>query len=243
MARLSKQEMQRHEEADALVNSTKALSVDEKLFILENWHEGATHMNARAGAFFTPIGLARDAAHEIPFDATTIVDLCAGIGVLSYAAHLHLSTRQKVRFVCVESNPDYVRVGQRVLPEALWICEDVLKVRHHVDWRAIQFDCAISNPPFGRIRGADTAHFEYEVIAIAQKMARYGVFILPQGSLPWAYSGERNYREMTGRDYDVFRRKTGISLDMNSGFDTSIYDDEWKAVKPRVEIAVAEFVA
>lgn len=54
--------------------------------------------------------------------------LCAGIGVLSYAAQLECSDRSRcyADITCVELNPHYVEVGKKVVPEATWICADVL---------------------------------------------------------------------------------------------------------------------
>ena len=46
--------------------------------------------------------------------------LCAGIGVLSYAAQLECSDRSRcyADITCVELNPHYVEVGKKVVPEA-----------------------------------------------------------------------------------------------------------------------------
>ena len=53
---------------------------------------------------------------EIIEDAN-IIDLCADIGILSLYAHHH----KKCNGTCVELNPEYVRVGKKLLPEATWI--------------------------------------------------------------------------------------------------------------------------
>jgi len=59
MAKLSKAEWKAHEEAKRILTKD-TLSHDEKLYVLENWHESATNDNARLGAFFTPMALAID---------------------------------------------------------------------------------------------------------------------------------------------------------------------------------------
>jgi len=81
--KLSKVQVKAHDEAMALVALERDLTDSEKEFVLDNFHEGATHMNSAAGAFFTPRTLARDFAIEV--QGRTIVDLCAGIGGLAHA--------------------------------------------------------------------------------------------------------------------------------------------------------------
>lgn len=122
MAKIPKEAAKRHNQALDLVKSDKRLSLDDRLFILENFHEGATNMNGLAGAFFTPEGLARDLSIEVA-ECDSIIDLCAGIGRLSFAC-MHSAKR----IVCVEQNPEYAEVGRRVMPEAEWIVSDVFSI-------------------------------------------------------------------------------------------------------------------
>ena len=84
-----------------LVHSDKALTYEEKLFIIENFHEGAFTNNSELGAFFTPIGLARD----FTIDACTggsVIDLCAGIGGLSFAMVHYMMYNTPREIVCVD---------------------------------------------------------------------------------------------------------------------------------------------
>lgn len=111
------------------------------------------------------------------------------------------------------------------------------------------FDHAISNPPFGRLNrnglraprytGAD---FAYHVMDIAADIADFGAFILPRGSAPFQFSGAQYYRRRESRDYLKFKEQTGISLEAGVGIDTSIFIDDWKGVKPAVEIACCDFM-
>ncbi|WP_109790630.1 MULTISPECIES: methyltransferase [Pseudomonas] len=238
MAKISKEAAKRHKQALDLVHSDKRLTLDDRFFILENFHEGATNMNGLAGAFFTPEGLARDLSIEVCGGGRSIIDLCAGIGGLAFAC------RDKAkRIVCVEQNPEYAAVGKRVMPEAEWIVGDVFSLGDigHFDW-------AISNPPFGAIKtgssvkGAYTgAKFEYRVIELASKLADNGTFIIPQQSAPFRYSGERGYRVAIETECAKFMEQTGIVLGNNCGLDTSSYLNEWKGVSPMCEIVVCEF--
>ncbi|GGS37722.1 hypothetical protein GCM10010205_79500 [Streptomyces nojiriensis] len=48
----------------------------------------------------------------------------------------------------MERNPEYVAVGKRVLPDARWICADIVTM----DTKTLGlggFDYAVANPPYG----------------------------------------------------------------------------------------------
>lgn len=240
MAKLSKAEAKAHEQACSLLEEP-TLTFDERWFVYENWQESANHVNSIAGAFFTPIGLARDFSIEVSGDR--IIDLCAGIGVLSFAASLHIRREQLPEIVCVEKNPAYVAVGRKLLPEATWIEADVFDLPD-----LGHFDTAISNPPFGatpRRGGAGKNYtgpaFEYHVLDVASTIADYGVFILPQASAPFSFSGGNGFRKTPSESYERFGRQTGIVLDPSCGIDTAFYRRDWRGVSPATEIVTANF--
>lgn len=243
MSKLTKAQAKAHAEAVKLLTK-ETLSHDERWFVLENWQESANHINSIAGAFFTPVGLARDFSIEV--SGKRILDLCAGIGSLSY---LYLLARQWERLVpdivCVEKNPGYVEVGRKLLPEARWIEGDVFCLPAGLG----HFDCALSNPPFGATnKGGLTAprytgnKFEYHVIDIASDYADYGTFIVPQMSAPFRYSGRSNYKRAEDQHYTDFRAKTGIDLGHSCGIDTSVYLRDWRGVAPPTEIVTCDFI-
>lgn len=183
MSKLTKREIQLHDQAVCLLQK-EHLSHEDKLFIFENFREDAEHINSKSGAFFTPFGLANDFTLQIPClygKTIRIIDLCAGIGVLSYAAQLECSDRSRcyADITCVELNPHYVEVGKKVVPEATWICADVLDP--FLPDLLGQFDFAIANPPFGRIannyrKSYMSGEFEYMVIEAASRIAKEGAF-------------------------------------------------------------------
>lgn len=246
MAKLTKAQAKAHQQACDLL-AKDALTDAEKMFVLENWQESASHINTVAGAFFTPYDLARDFAIET-FPGR-IIDLCAGIGMLSYAVRdKHQWDKAPLDITCVEINPDYVAVGRKILPEARWIEASVFDV---LDMGLGQFDVAISNPPFGRItrpegKGAPRykgGEFEFHVIDIAAHLANYGTFILPQMSSGFRYSGSQRYeRDTSGKAFD-FQQKTGIYLGPSCGIDTAFYKDSWRGVSPICEIVCCDFEA
>ena len=119
MARISTHKYNLHEKAVSLLAKT-ALTLDEKHFVLEHFHEAANNNNGKAGAFFTPLSLAQEFVVHAPTPckkgAVRILDLCAGIGALSFcmARAYEWSASESCELVCVELNPDYVAVGKKV---------------------------------------------------------------------------------------------------------------------------------
>lgn len=248
MSKLTKQQAQAHEAAARLL-AKDTLTEGEKRFIFQNFREDARHINGLAGAFFTPQGLARDLAIHIPYKAgetIRIIDLCAGIGVLSYAAYRDYNSWGNCHtdITCIEVNPDYVEVGRKLVPEAAWICGDALDPK--LLGSLGRFDFAIANPPFGNIRSEHCGSyqhklFEYMIIEAASRIADGGAFIIPQMSAPFIYSGARDHNwHQTGRARR-FEAATGIQLEFNAGIDTADYQDDWHCVAPVCEIVCCDF--
>jgi len=238
MAKLSKPQARAHLEAEKILKKDR-LSLDERIFVLENWREDAAHLTGMAGAFFTPPDMARTFAVEVPDRCDSLIDICAGIGGLSFWATLDY--REVGRVVCIELNPAYAEIGRKIVPEAQWIVGDALTM----DLSALgHFSVAISNPPFGRpaTRAAGVRHnFEFAVIERASRLADLGVFIVPQTSAPFEYSGHQNFRSRPSESYEKFRRETGIALSPNCGIDTALWRNEWHGAAPTVEIVIADF--
>jgi hypothetical protein len=72
MSKLTKQQSKLHARACVLLEKDK-LSYDEKIFVLENWHEGARHDQMTAGAFFTPLAYAQTFGGRVDTGLPTIV--------------------------------------------------------------------------------------------------------------------------------------------------------------------------
>lgn len=245
MAKLTKQQAKWHREAQALLTQD-TLTEDEQDFVVQHWREDAEHINAETGAFFTPWDLALDLALHLT--GTRIIDLCAGIGTLSLAYWRRTALERRwegatLDIVCIEKNPAYVDVGRKILPEATWICADVLDPRTvaHLG----HFDSVVSNPPFGRLprNGQGPrytgAEFEFHVVDLGYTLADTGAFILPQQSCGFRYSGTtEGYRRDETPKYRRFAEQTGIDLDAGIGVDTTceVYGP-WRGTAPLVEIA------
>jgi len=244
MSKLTKPQAKAHQQACVILEQD-VLTEDEKVFVLENWQESASHINTIAGAFFTPFDLAMDFALEA--HEGRVIDLCAGIGMLSFAMTMRNPYNQSpLEITCVELNPDYVAVGKKIMPEANWICASVFDV---LGMGLGKFNFAISNPPFGAVKRPEGkrsprytgADFEFHVIDIAAHLASYGVFIVPQMSAGFSYSGQRGYsRQVTGKAVD-FQEKTGLHFEAGCGIDTAIHKGKWRGVSPICEILCIEF--
>ncbi|MEU2042707.1 hypothetical protein [Nocardia niwae] len=111
-----------------------------------------------------------------------------------------------------------------------------------------QFHTAIANPPFGAGAGSTTTcgyrgrRFEYHVIAAASRLAEHGVFLVPQSSAPFTYSGGGQYRaDDSDPEYQRFTQVTGIVLGPNVGIDTSLYDKLWHHRPPATEVVTCHF--
>lgn len=244
MAKLTKPQAKLHMQACELLQKD-VLTEDDKWFVLENWQESANHVNTVAGAFFTPPGLANDFAIEIGGGCgRRVIDLCAGIGGLSFMCHQRGRWDGKYpEIVCVELNPDYVAVGKKILPEATWICGSVFELPEMG-----RFDFAISNPPFGSTPRKSAKgprytgdKFEYHVIDVASQLADYGVFIVPQMSAGFRYSGEKHFSEDRNDGYLRFAEQTGLELASGCGIDCDYYRGDWHGVSVKVEVVTCDF--
>lgn len=246
MHRLSKSAAAAHAEACRLVDLARELSEAEKQFVLDSFQESMVLDQGTSGVFFTPSPLAR--AMTIHVVGTRIIDLGAGIGHLAFACRNlfdHKHNREPIReFVCVEQNPNLVRVGMKVVPEALWVCQDMFTLAP----RRFGFDTAIANPPYGdatrsaKAPGYTGQRFEYHAIAWAAQFARHGVFLIPQTSAPFRRSGQEHFlANSDDAEYSRFVAGTGITLAPNCGIDTAYYDRDWHHRPVRTEVALADF--
>ncbi|SAL84899.1 hypothetical protein AWB68_07485 [Caballeronia choica] len=241
MAKLTKQQSKAHRDAVTLLEKN-VLTLDEKMFVFENWQEGAEHDNGIAGAFFTPLDYANDFKLEVC--GPKILDLCAGIGVLAFAWFHFRHHDTPPQITCFEVNPAYVAIGKKLLPEATWICADVFDV-----WRDLpcDFDTVISNPPFGRLMTDRKAprytgpEFELKIVDIAAHLGTFGAFILPQASTGFRYSGAQYYERTDSPKAAKFLADTGLQFEAGCGIDTTVLQDQWKQVNVITEIACIEF--
>ena len=250
MAKLSKAQIKQHESALKLLEND-ILTYEEKVFVYENYQEGFQSDVIGCGIHFTPFNLAND--FKIDMGGKRIIDLCAGIGTLSFCYLHHINhwdhrdpSYTKPEIVCVELNHDFVEIGKKLLPEATWVQADAL------DYEFLQslgyFDYAIANPPFGNVKTSNSdrlkytgKEFEFRLIEVASTIADNGTFILPQQSAGFVYSGQPYMEWTESRKYQSFKKQTNIELQPGCGIDTSIYKDEWKSTNIITEVCYADF--
>jgi predicted RNA methylase len=244
--KLSKQQTKLHSQAEDLISSDKILDLDDKLFIIENWNPESSNNITETAAFFTPYGLAEDCVISFFDEPAITLDLCAGIGILSFAYKQKIASwQQEPQLTCVEINPDYVRVGKRILPEADWILGDVFSLYQDGTLKNKKFNGCISNPPFGvipkrikRPKNIIASTWEYAIAEIALDLTDEATMILPQGCLPWKFSGRsQKYELVENEKYEKWSEKTGIILESGISCDTSFH--EFKSTKITVEIVDA----
>ena len=80
-----------------------------------------------------------------------------------------------------------------------------------------------------------------EATPLASSLAPYGVFIVPQTSAPFRYSGVQSYARQEDERARKFREQTGIQMEPGCGIDTAAYRAEWKGVSPLCEVVCCEF--
>ncbi|MFI8977226.1 N-6 DNA methylase [Nocardia asteroides] len=254
MALVNKEAQELRRAAMHLVDSPNPLTESEKEFVLTHYHSDA-NTNGLHGAYFTPLGLARQMALELPDRGDRpqrILDACAGIGGLAFASRNDFDVRYNGaaprEFVCVEANPEYLRVGKKIMPEATWVHADILDLP---SLNLGRFDAVISNPPHGPINrdGKNSPHyrgrrFEYHVIdTVADYVETTGVFLIPQSAAPFRFSGQpHNSLDVGDVEYHRFLAKTGITLGYGLCLDTDAYRGQWTGgVSPATEIAVVRY--
>ncbi len=163
MGKISKEDMKRHSKAMEIIEQD-VLSYDDKIYVLENYHEGATNMNNLVSAHFTPMSLARSV--EQCTRNYNFVDLCAGIGILSWCQERVMEFEDK-EFVgiCVENCLEYCKIGKKLMPQLHWINGDIFNPKVIARIKEIMGDrsfSVISNPPYGKQVKTNTDILQYK---------------------------------------------------------------------------------
>ena len=266
MAKISKEVLKKHLKAVALLEKEE-LTFDDKYYIYKHYHEGAGKMNNLISAHFTPFTIANSIAFNVR--QLNFVDLCAGIGILSYALLRHAEYEySKIKFegklftgICVENCVEYYQVGKKLLPELHWINGDIFDQKVIDEIKSLMAGkkfSILSNPPYGKQVKTDTknllkyqgSNFEYKTIELGAILGAYdGAFLIPQDSSPFRYSGKRqNFdgvenEKYKSNEYKKFVVQNDLEIVPNIGFSTEVFDedDNWKDVTITTEIAIVEY--
>ena len=193
--RVSKKQTRQHDRLMAMLSSSDRLSVDQIESFYDDFVPSSMANTTKLNAFFTPQSVAQEISVFCDCDGSTVLDLAAGIGSLSYG--ILSSGRKPKRVVAIEINPEFVKIGKRLLPEVEWICGDIFDATAMK--RLGRFDWVISNPPFNVPmppdvkKDAGPVTSDLAAVVVALTVANDGMFILPQKSTPWKFSGRQTY--------------------------------------------------
>lgn len=242
-----KEQKELFEQIETAIQNDIPLTPDEIENIYEKINIGYIGDVTINSAYFTPLDMAMDAVYFTHCKGVT-VDMCAGVGVLSYAARIRDSYERKItNLVCIERNPDYLRIGKKLLPEADWILGDIFDKNI---WDGIiakygKVDAIISNPPFGKVSKTEVdrswlkykgAELDIAAIEVALKFTNRNTFILPQGSSTFRFSGRHYYEDVENRKVEKLKKDTGLNIIMYcDGVDTTVYE-QFKNTKVLVEV-------
>lgn len=225
--KITKKQLKLHEQVeDVLWGSDKLLTWDEQEFVFRNYDPRADHRVGKIQSYFTPYEIAATAMCYVGDDGRKIVDIGAGIGVLSHRVLRYVEwTQNEIEVWAIELNPEFVRVGKRILPEINWICGDALDKNI---WAGLPvFDEIISNPPFGNLEtDTSTDWIGYQgpggltFAAISLLVAHNGgTLIMPQVQTPYKVSGRK--------PYDRSPQQCGFRTKDGKRFKEAYPDCEW----------------
>lgn len=232
--RLSKRELKKQKEIQKLLDKDALTECEVERIYKEFDEAGVTNINDNA-AFFTPLDLAYDFVLETGLDSTSdciVLDLCAGIGVLSYAINVRYP---KVKLICVECNQKFYEIGKKLLPNTDWYCGSVddPKIIEEITSKYPNITYAISNPPYGVVHTMKDVKppnytgsvAEYKIMDIASLYnVEFGIFLIPQQSSPFKISGSPlGYTKQHVGKLEKFKKETGYEISAGFGLDTTCY--------------------
>lgn len=188
MAKLTQQQSSQQREIAELLAKPRDLTYDETIFVLKNYAPPANVVTDEA-AFFTPPSLADMAAMQIG-DSVDVVDLGAGIGTLSWFLTQQWGWNKEL--LCVEKNPDFVKIGKKLVPQAQWVEGDIFDKQL---WSSLpKMEFFITNPPFGIPVKQPWLAFSGDSLVAAIEVGlrvtsdQGGTAILPSSQCPFKYS-------------------------------------------------------
>jgi phospholipid N-methyltransferase len=244
MGRISRADSKPHEQAEVLLRQPE-LTPDDVEFVYQHWTPLAQHNVGSSGIFFTPPELAHE-LHTWAMDGGRILDLAAGIGILSWSL-LQSYRPQDYQIVALELSEAFCQVGRKLLPQVQWVCGSIFDVDL---LRTLgKFDQVIANPPFGKLpstQGRDwlrTAKLPAHLAAVevAMCLADSALMILPSNDLPFTDNGgshkDRDQHPLT-TNYKTFAKLLPEVEFYATTIDCSQF--AWDGTSPRVDLVRIE---
>jgi len=246
MAKLTKPQLRLHKQCEELISLQRDLKFEEVDFVLDNWMPSAGDVTS-GQAFFTPEHIAYGLAMCTYHDGH-IIDMCAGIGRLSWEVLRHnLSNPDFLEVSAIENNPDFVRVGKKLMPQVNWVEGSIFEKSV---WEQLSTASSfITNPPFSleKIKGEkylslrSSGLFAVLEAGLRNTSEHAGTAILPKSAIPWGYkNGSIPHQLKMFMDAEcVFKNGTHWT---EEPFDTSIGEDGFIDTEIAVEIASMEII-
>ncbi len=244
--KLTKAQTAAHDEVLAALSLERKLTADETDFCFRNYIPGATNNIGRGGIFFTPVDLARDFAH-FTVDRGHVLDACAGIGVLAWRMMVQSPNPTRLHVTCVETNPEFVNVGKRLLPEAEWVRGDMFDLSFVKSLGT--FWQGVSNPPYGRVPTVTCQWTEYRGAAhlmmaeILLRLCEHSADMIVPSSEVY-YAGDSSPTHERSKALQSFRAaltrkpggETAIPDVVPHPVDCEVYRDQWRGASPKVHL-------
>ena len=257
MGKLSKRELKGQKEIFELLNSKDKLTFEETERFYTEANEAFITDITENSQYFTGLELAYDFALMSIWKEGVIVDMCAGWGVLSWAAMVRDGYNHDIKkIICIERDPKFYEIGKKLVQsnehtEVIWICGDMFDVNL---WKQIkqehgEINCIYSNPPFGKLSktSCDRSWLQYKgseiemaAIEIALKNSRHQAFILPSGSCTFEASTTK--ARTFGTHHKENKKVDKLKKDIKKNFymswdsvDSSVYDQTFKNTSVTVE--------
>lgn len=231
--KLTKIEIKEHKEIEKLLKQDKLIE-KERDFIYDHFLPHNITNNAQEdGSFFTPQSISGALAAMCDCDGSIVIDLAAGIGSLSYG--LISSNRNLKKLICVEKNENFIEIGKKLLPEAIWICGDIYAESTAVKLKKLKADWVISNPPYG-LHLKKKEHLKYcgssdlMAVEVATSLAPDSMFIIPMNNVPFTdyktlFTSKNNKISPSLRSFMATHQHikfNSVSVDM------SVYEKDWR---------------
>ena len=232
--KLTKAQLKSQKELQDLINSKDKFTEEETERIYNDFNEGFLGDVSHNSAYFTPLELALDFQLMCVAKHGTILDLCAGFGVLSYAAMQRDYYEGNIKkIICLERDQRYIDIGKKLVQtnkntEVVWIKGDMFDqnlweniIKEHGEINSIY-----SNPPFGSVSQTDYNRdwlkykgkdIDMASIEIAIKYSKQQAFILPQGSCTFRASGRPYPDHVENRKVTKLKKEIGMEFNMSWG--------------------------
>lgn len=196
MGKLSKREIKRQQEVQTVLQK-EHLTIDEIEYIYENYDPGYDTNVSEKGIYFTPLDLAQDFALFAPKHGH-IVDLCGGIGMLSYKLICMSYYHNPIESITIiEQNKRFCEIGTKLL-------SGLTRYNHNLKW-------ASDSTPI-EINYINASMYDYEMWENITAPLKRGKFDLCTSNPPYGKAGPNERVESSWLNYTGERELMALEL-------------------------------